>query len=149
GAPSAARIVDSTGIVQWAALRPDRRLLAAAGADGTLRLWSVASPGHPSLIATVVGADASHPLYVAASSRAGKVPPGAGAGPLAPRWDGPHPPPPPPPGPPLTGPTNTIYSVAFSPDGKTLAAGSADGTVRLWDMRVPGQAQPLGAPLSA
>jgi WD40 repeat protein len=26
-----------------------------------------------------------------------------------------------------------VYAVAFSPSGRTLAAGSADGTVRLWD----------------
>jgi hypothetical protein len=26
-----------------------------------------------------------------------------------------------------------VYSVAFSPSGGALAAGSADGTVRLWD----------------
>ncbi len=36
-------------------------------------------------------------------------------------------------GTPLTGPGNYVQSVAFSPDGATLAAGSADGTVRLWD----------------
>jgi len=33
----------------------------------------------------------------------------------------------------LTGPQNYVYAVAFSRDGSTLAAGSADGTVRLWD----------------
>ena len=36
--------------------------------------------------------------------------------------------------------------MAFSPDGKTLASGSADGTTRLWDMATR---QQIGEPLSA
>ena len=33
----------------------------------------------------------------------------------------------------LAGHTDTVYSVAFSPDGATLASGSADNTIILWD----------------
>ena len=48
-------------------------------------------------------------------------------------------------GSPLTGHTDWVDSVAFSPDGKTLASGSADGTVRLWDVAT-GRA--VGSPLT-
>ncbi|WP_241841448.1 protein kinase, partial [Pseudofrankia sp. BMG5.36] len=40
-------------------------------------------------------------------------------------------------GKPLTGPTDKVTSVAFSPDGHTLAAGSNDTTVRLWNVTNP------------
>ena len=38
-------------------------------------------------------------------------------------------------GPPLTGHTGYVRSVAFSPDGKTLASGDRD-TIMLWDVSV-------------
>ena len=48
-------------------------------------------------------------------------------------------------GSPLTGHTGAVDSVAFSPDGKTLASGSDDDTVRLWDVATGRQ---IGSPLT-
>ncbi|MDE0468725.1 MAG: WD40 repeat domain-containing protein [Candidatus Poribacteria bacterium] len=36
----------------------------------------------------------------------------------------------------LTGHTERVYSVAFSPDGSALANGSYDGTILLWDLTI-------------
>jgi WD40 repeat protein len=40
--------------------------------------------------------------------------------------------------------TQRITTVEFSPDGRTLATSSADGTVLLWDVETQ---EPLGSPL--
>jgi WD40 repeat protein len=36
----------------------------------------------------------------------------------------------------LQGHDNIVYSIAFSPDGKYLASGSADNTVKLWGVEL-------------
>jgi WD40 repeat protein/transcriptional regulator with XRE-family HTH domain len=148
GSPSAARIVDSSGIVQSVSTSPDHKLLAAAGADGTLRLWNVAAPGHAMLISTLLQADSVHPLYTTAFSPDGKILATAGAGQVVKLWNVSNPAHPLPLSTPLTGPTSTVYSIAFSPDGKTIAAGSNDKTVRLWNVSDPARPVPLGRPLT-
>jgi len=46
----------------------------------------------------------------------------------------------------LTGPAGPVSSVAFRPDGKTLATGGANGATRLWDVAThsPGDRLPTG-----
>jgi WD40 repeat protein len=149
-APSVARIKDSAGIVQWVSVSPGHQLLAAAGADGSLRLWNIAQPGRPVAVATLVAADPVHPLYTAAFSPDGSVLAAAGANQVVHLWrvtGGAATPQVTSLGAPLTGPTDTIYSVAFSPDGKLLAAGSADGTVTVWHVADPAHTVPDGKPL--
>ena len=51
-------------------------------------------------------------------------------------------------GAPLTGHTDTVYSIAFSPDGHTLASGSFDETIRLWNVANPAQPQAIGGPVT-
>ncbi len=66
------------------------------------------------------------------------------------------PPPPPPPPPPsitwenaqlertITGHSNLIFCVAISPDGKTLASGSKDKTIKIWNLSTGKELRTLG-----
>jgi WD40 repeat protein len=137
GTASAAELTDSPGVVQAVSLSADRKVLAVAAADGTLRLWDVATPGHVTPIGAALLRASSFPLYAAAFSPDGRILAAAGAQKTVTMWNVADPRHPVRIGPPLAGPTSTIYSVAFSPNGQLLAAGSYDKTVRLWDVANP------------
>jgi WD40 repeat protein/transcriptional regulator with XRE-family HTH domain len=148
GSPSAERILDSAGVVQSLSLTPDHKVLAVAAADGSLRLWNIARPGHPVAMGGLLAHDSADPLYTTAFSPNGKILAAAGAGRSISLWNVSHPAHPVLFGKPLAGPTNTIYSVAFSPDGRTLVAGSADDKARLWNVSDPAHPVLLGKPLA-
>ena len=118
----------------------DGRTLASGGQDGTVRLWDVATRRQ------IGGPLTGH----AAPGRRGGVQPGrqdpgqrrrqramqrCGCG----TW--------PPAGRSAPSPVTPAqaYSVAFSPDGRTLASGDFEGTVRLWDVATGRQ---VGSPLT-
>ena len=123
----------------------DGKLLASAGADGTVRLWNAVTGHH---VATLHATSAQYGVHAVAFSPDGKLlASGDGDGTVR-LW---NPATGRPVGAPLhaSGQTTARYgvrAVAFSPDGKLLASAGADGTVRLWNRATR---RPVGAPLHA
>ena len=149
GSPAEARLLDSADVVEAVSLSPDHRVLAVAAADGTLRLWDVARPGHPvALGATLLPRNRNEPLYSVAFNPAGSLLAAAGAGRDVLLWNVANPAHPVKLPVALTGPGNTVYSLAFSRRRPLLAAGSADQTVRLWNLAHPDRPAALGKPLT-
>ncbi|MFJ4428605.1 protein kinase domain-containing protein [Streptomyces bobili] len=115
-------------IVTEVAYSPDGQTLATASADGTVRLWNPATGRNHK---TLTGVGYPYVSAVAFSSDGRTLAAGGSRGRYGAvrLWD-------------LatgrtrttlTGHKGTVYSAAFSPDGRTLATAGADGTVRLWN----------------
>lgn len=122
------------GVIGSVAFSPDGNFLASASRDGTIRIWELA--GSARLIDVQHGIDrdgisiaytpGGHTLISAGGKR---VLMWSLARPL---WRS------------MRGHTELIEAVAISPDGKTIATGSLDKTVQLWDVA---RGEPVSPPL--
>jgi len=128
GRPGIIAVLTSDGgAVTSVAFSPGGRTLATGNADGTTRLWDMASHQQIAVLTGPAG-----PVDSVEFSPGGRTLATGNADGTARLWDmashrqiat-------------LTGPAGPVSSVAFSPDGATLAAGSADG-VWLWGLPTP------------
>jgi WD40 repeat protein/transcriptional regulator with XRE-family HTH domain len=121
------QLLGHIGIIHTAMFSHDGRILVTAGADGTARLWDVAS--HQPLTPLEGHADS---LFDAKFSPNDRLLATAGKDGTARLWDT------------AThqqiatlttgGPGHTLYEATFSHDGRILATTGDDGTARLWDL---------------
>jgi WD40 repeat protein len=132
------RILSSPATAYGVKFSPDGHTLAIPSGDKTVRLWNVTDPAHPILLDPLVTGDTESVTSVAfsqtrhilttASANGARLWNTTNNQPMAP----------------LPGPTSFIDTMAFSPDGKTLATSNNDNTVRLWNVTDPTHPTALG-----
>ena len=105
---------------------PDGKSVATAGADAMIRIWN---PDDDAKQVRVIGGSGG-PIFRLLYSIAGNALISCGNDKTVRIFDSSNGTP----RPPLSGHTDWIYALCLSPDGKTIASGSWDGEVRLWDI---------------
>ena len=136
-----------TDAVWSVAFSPDGRILAAGSDDNTVEFWDVTNPTGPTALGRP--ADRAHRRRDVGGVLSGRSHPGHRQRRQHGRVVGrDRPPAPTAVGRILTGCVDGVWSVVFSPDGGTLAAGSADGTVGLWDLTDLAAPTAVGRPLT-
>lgn len=163
--PLDTRLPGPSGAVYTVAYSPDGHMLAAGNVHQNLvRLWDVSDPGRPVALGRPVPVDRSvNSILSLEFSPDGQVLAvgghtshngDAGSGGFVDLWS-------------LTSPSHpvllgrpespgiqdwdalsSVESLAFSPDGRTLAAGRSAGLVSLWNVTRPDDVKPAGAPLN-
>ena len=152
--PSRAASQHAGSSVESVAFSPDGRTLAAGSDDHQTRLWNVTDPARPAQIGLPLTGPTNGVESVVFSPNGHTLASGSTDGTIW-LWNIADPAHPAAIGQPLSNPDgdsldsfDPIESVVFSPNGHTLAAGTYDGTIWLWDDTHPDQATQIGNALT-